>query len=240
MVSSSASRQDFLEHPKRALPLVDVLDSNHILHVPLNGQHDEAASIVRSWTHHLSDYGMAVSTGPVVPFRATHLVVSSGQVPVTHAPLLWMQNVKPMQITWPLHRKNQYIAYEGADKLLVPNHNYVLLRRFSAKEERRRLVAAPYLNELDTPWLGLENHLNYIHRPGGTLSAEETRGLAALLNSQLMDTYFRISNGNTQVSATELRAIPLPPLKTIIEIGQCVSEGADVDMLINHLLGAYA
>jgi hypothetical protein len=33
-------------------------------------------------------------------------------------------------------------------------------------------------------------------------------------------TYFRVVNGNTQVSATELRAMPLPPLKLIVEIGR--------------------
>ncbi len=43
--------------------------------------------------------------------------------------------------------------------------------------------------------------------------------LCALLNSNLFDTYFRIFNGNVNVSATELREIPLPPLETIQEIG---------------------
>lgn len=240
LVSSSTGGQDFREHHERTLPLAEVLNGSGILHIPLNGQHDQVADIVRSWTGHLRDYGMEVSTGPVVPFRATHLVTSAGRVPITHVPLLWMQNIRPMQISWPLPRKNQYIALEGAEKLLLPNRNYVLLRRFSAKEEQRRLVAAPYLSELDTPLLGLENHLNYIHRPGGMLSDEETRGLSALLNSSLLDTYFRLSNGNTQVSATELRAMPLPPLEIIVEIGRRVSDGADADMLINPLLGTYA
>ena len=105
--------------------------------------------------------------------------------------------------------------------LLVPNRNYVLLRRFSAKEEERRLVAGPYLARTgDTSMVGLENHLNYIYRPGGTLTEDEAFGIAALLSSSLLDTYFRISNGNTQVSATELRTMPLPPLAVIHAIGQ--------------------
>ena len=62
----------------------------------------------------------------------------------------------------------------------------------------------------------MENHLNYIHRPGGTLSEDEAWGLAALYNSRLLDTWFRAVNGNTQVSATELRAMPLPPRETIV------------------------
>jgi adenine-specific DNA-methyltransferase len=239
-ISSSAGKQDFRTVEKRALPLSEVLDTNNVLHVLLNNQHDEVAEIVRSWTNRLWDYDMEVSTGPVVPFRTTQLVASSGKVPATHVPLLWMQNVKPMQITWPLSRKSQYIMLDGAEKLLLPNRNYVLLRRFSAKEERRRLTAAPYLAELDGPFLGLENHLNYIHRPNGTLSTDETKGLAALLNSHLLDTYFRISNGNTQVSATELRAMPLPSLDIIVKIGQRVSEKTEIDTLITQVLGTYA
>ncbi|MCK6580788.1 MAG: SAM-dependent methyltransferase, partial [Anaerolineae bacterium] len=124
---------------------------------------------------------------------------------------------------------------------LLPNKNYVLLRRFSAKEERQRLTAAPYLADFDTPVIGIENHLNYIYRPGGDLSPEETQGLAALLNSSLMDTYFRRFSGNTQVSATELRALPLPPLELIIELGR-LSAPSDVpvDSLISEVLGLYA
>lgn len=87
----------------------------------------------------------------------------------------------------------------------------------------------------------IENHLNYIYRPGGDLSSEETRGLAALLNSSLMDTYFRRFSGNTQVSATELRALPLPPLELIIALGElCARSDAPVDTFISEVLGLYA
>ncbi len=240
IVSSSATSQDFERISKRTLPLSEILNGDNVLHIPLSDRHDEIAELVRAWPARLHDYGMEVSTGPVVPFRSTQFVSSSGNVPKTHVPLLWMQNIKPMRITWPLQRKGQYVAWQGAERLLVPNRNFVVLRRFSAKEEQRRLTAAPYLAEINTPWVGLENHLNYIHRPDGTLSVEEARGLAALLNSDLMDTYFRISSGNTQVSATELRAMPLPPVEAIIEIGQRATEGINVNVLINSVLRIYA
>jgi adenine-specific DNA-methyltransferase len=137
--------------------------------------------------------------------------------------------------------KGQYLRLDGTDKLLLPNQNYVLLRRFSAKEEPQRLTAAPYLAGLNSPVIGLENHLNYIHRPGGRLTEDETRGMALLLNSTLMDAYFRMFNGNTQVSATELRRLPLPPLEAIIELGRLAAYPyLNVDHLINEVLGLYA
>ncbi|MCK6580505.1 MAG: Eco57I restriction-modification methylase domain-containing protein [Anaerolineae bacterium] len=241
ILSSSASSADFAQVVQRRKSTDEVLGVDNILHLSLTDEDDSIGEIVRAWSGSLRAYGMEISTGPVVPFRATDFVSENGDVPFTHAPLLWMQNVKPMRCAWPVRHKSQYIRMDGAEKLLLPNKNYVLLRRFSAKEERQRLTAAPYLADFDTPVIGIENHLNYIYRPGGDLSPEETRGLAALLNSSLMDTYFRRFSGNTQVSATELRALPLPPLELITELGRLSAHSdAPVDTFITELLGLYA
>jgi adenine-specific DNA-methyltransferase len=72
--------------------------------------------------------------------------------------------------------------------------------------------------------IGLENHLNYIHRPKGKLAHAEALGLAALLNSALVDRFFRISNGNTQVSAVELRNLPLPSAERMRTIGRAIEQ----------------
>jgi adenine-specific DNA-methyltransferase len=103
----------------------------------------------------------------------------------------------------------------------LPARNYVLLRRFSAKEEKRRLTASPYLptvEERRRP-VALENHINYITHSARELSADEVRGLVAMFNSALLDRYFRVVSGNTQVNATEIRAMPFPDLRTIARIG---------------------
>jgi len=228
-VSSSAGIRDLSEPNKRDVPLSEVLDfasKDRVLRIPISDEDDDTARIVRSWSGDLHTYGLEISTGPIVPFRAVSLISKSGHVPKTHAPLLWMQNVTSMRVEWPekARGKGQYIMVSPASTpLLVVDKNYVLLRRFSAKEQPRRLTAAPLLaGRLNSPFIGLENHLNYIHRPTGVLTEEETYGLAALFNSTLLDRYFRTYNGNTQVSATELRAMPLPPLNAIVEIGRRV------------------
>jgi adenine-specific DNA-methyltransferase len=226
-VSSSAGVRDLSKSRKRDVALSDVVNfhsRDKILWIPVAERDDDTARMVRAWRGRLHTYGLEVSTGPVVPFRALPFIYKKGYVPETHAPLLWMQNVTPMRVKWPtgVRGKEQYILVNDISApLLVPNNNIVLLRRFSSKEEQRRLVAAPFLKrKVNSLFVGLENHLNYIHRPGGSLSEEEAYGLAALFNSAMLDTYFRIFNGNTQVNATELRTMPLPPLDLIVEIGK--------------------
>jgi len=233
-ISSSNGSGDFLEcrsHEVRSELILDLSSFDKVLHVPTSDEELAVMETVRSWSGSLQKMGLEISTGPVVPFRAVPLLDEEGEVPRSHAPLLWMQHVKAMKVRWPisLKRKPQFIKVtRSAMKLLVPNRNYVLIRRFSAKEENRRLVAAPYLSrELDSPWLGLENHLNYIHRPGGDLTEEEACGLSALYNCSMLDTYFRTLNGSTQVSATELRAMPLPEKQQIVTLGEIAKDLSD-------------
>ena len=128
-----------------------------------------------------------------------------------------------MQFQWPIFKRNkpQYIQFCDETKaLLLPNKNYIFLRRFSAKDDKSRLVASPYFIEItQSEYIGVENHLNYIYRPKGHLERNEIIGLSALLNSSLFDTFFRTFNGNINVSATELREMPFPPIADIKKIG---------------------
>ncbi|MBN2549222.1 MAG: Eco57I restriction-modification methylase domain-containing protein [Anaerolineales bacterium] len=192
------------------------------------------------WDSSLDQLGLDVSTGPVVPFRSTpYLLPISSTRYGTAVPLLWMQHIKPQRITWPLEGfgKPQAVSIDQKT-LLIPNSNYVILRRFSAKEDRRRLIAAPFINDqFNFEFIGLENHLNYIYRKRGSLEIIEAIGLSALLNSALIDRYFRIVNGNTQVNAVELRALPFPPMEIIWKIGNSAQENhiASTDN-IDHII----
>lgn len=215
LIHTSIAPREFLKRREDAL----------FFRLPVTELDQAITAIMDQWPCSLSKLGLQVSTGPVVAFRAKHLLQpSDGPNATATVPLLWMQNVRPQQVEWPVEQGNkpQAIARSAADQeLLVPNANYVLTRRFSAKEEYRRLVAAPLLQEqLSDTALGLENHLNYIYRKDKSLEVAEVIGLSALLNSALLDRYFRICNGNTQVNATELRALPFPPLEIIKQIGR--------------------
>jgi adenine-specific DNA-methyltransferase len=240
-ISSSLGESDLEERAISIVPrsrvIAEARDSSVCL--PSNRHDLRVMDLVDGWTGTLASLGLEVSTGPVVPFRAEEFLRETASA--STVPLLWLQHVLPGTVIWPLaggFRKPEHIERSAGPKLLVANRTYVLIRRFSAKEDAHRLVAGPYIaGHLPGDVLGLENHVNFIHRPGSELSPSEAIGLAALLNSELIDSYFRISSGNTQVSATELRALPLPPVHILDALAARVVGGQPADAAVNGVIG---
>ena len=229
-ISSSNGLKD-IENPQvKMFPhkeLIDLNSKERILYLPTNDFEESILDIFKNWNGNLNKYNIQISTGPVVSFRSWDYIkeyYENGKAFL--APLFWLHNVKQMVLEWPAARPNkgQYIKIQDESRsILIPNRNYVLLRRFSSKDDKSRLVAAPYFcNSVQAEYIGVENKVNYIYRPNGHLERSEVVGICTLLNSGLFDSYFRIFNGNVNVSATELREMPFPPLETIKEIGNSI------------------
>ena len=243
-ITSSGGLRDLDRPMQRVVPRCDVVDLGSrqlAVHLPTNELDEMVLKVVRSWPETLQTLGLRVSTGPVVAFRAKEFLRVGDANGEEVAPLLWLQNVKSMCLTWPAARTNKpqrIVDSSESAYLLLPNCSYVVMRRFSAKEEHRRLVAAPLIEgTLPGRMIGLENHLNYIRRSRQKMGRHEATGLAALLCSALVDRYFRISNGNTQVSAVELRQLPLPSREAIEAIGRTIeSEPTALDRTIHDAL----
>jgi adenine-specific DNA-methyltransferase len=240
-ISVSHGLADLDERRRFEVSRADIVaaDDEAVVSLPTTPSQLALARRIQALPHTLATLGLQVSTGPIVPFRATQLLADA-DCPQPTVPLLWLQHVRRGAVSWPLgsgFRKPERVR-ASAGRLLVPTANYVVLRRFSAKEEPRRLTAAPLLaRDCATTHIGLENHLNYIHRAGEGLAAEEARGLAALLNSRVLDEYIRVVSGNTQVSATELRALPLPERSFIVRLGRVADDAAKVERMLKMQLG---
>ncbi|WP_092785611.1 Eco57I restriction-modification methylase domain-containing protein [Actinokineospora terrae] len=186
------------------------------------GRDDQSdARIMSAMSCGLLDLGLKVSTGRVVDFRSKgnlRAVPDEGNLP-----LIYPVNLRGGVIEWPqVTKKAQgYAILNDQDrKLLMPSGYYVVIKRFSAKEERRRIVAAVwdpvYNGDID---VAFENHLNVIHDAGRGLGRAVAIGLSIWLNSSVVDRYFRTFSGHTQVNATDLRALRYPPLDVLHELG---------------------
>jgi len=216
--------ESYTEKVYRTDELIDLNSKEKIIHLPADETDENVIKLFKSWRGSLQQYDIQISTGPVVSFRATKYLFEQYQNgTVFLVPLYQLINTSKMGFEWPVAKRNkpQYIQNcEATKSLLLPNKNYVFLRRFSAKDGKSRLVACPYFADIsEAEFIGVENHLNYIYRKKGNLERNEILGISALLNSSLFDTYFRTFNGNINVSATELREMPLPPIEDIKQIG---------------------
>ncbi|MDA3905349.1 MAG: Eco57I restriction-modification methylase domain-containing protein [Bacteroidales bacterium] len=225
--------------------LIDIHSKEKILFIPSNHKEAETINIFRKWTNSLNDYNIEISTGPVVAFRSKDFLVSDYSTDFQLAPLVWLHNVKEMEFIFPLKKgtKPSYIIdSEESRKVLLKNKNYVLIRRFSSKDDKNRLVCSPYFSSsTNSERIGIENHLNYVYRPNGELSELEIWGISALFSSSLFDTFFRTFNGNTQVGASELKQIKMPPLEDITLIGEMIKNAInprreEIDGYINEIL----
>jgi len=244
-VSEDKTFQGFQTFDLQYSQVVFRTEADIYIRIPSSPTDLQVLRIVDSWPNTLHSLGLEISTGPVVPFRAReHLCHKHGKDNV--APLLWMHNIQGWEVKWPANKndKEQFIRIsEEARRLLLPTRNYVLLKRFSSKEQKRRLYAAVLLqsNFRQHTVIGVENHLNYVHRPKGILSEDEAYGLAAILNTLLIDIYFRSLNGNTQVNASDIRILPLPSTDAIRKIGTYVQQkkptiGSELDRVVARML----
>lgn len=225
--------------------LIDMNSNGKILHLPINDKEEALLNLVTVWENKLIDFDIQISTGPVVSFRSLNYIQNNyANGTVFLAPLFWLHNVQKMFLEWPksLKDKGQYIKVEsGSKSILIPNKNYIFLRRFSTKDDKSRLIASPYFcNYAKSNFIGVENKVNYIYRKNGHLERSEVVGLCALLNSELFDTYFQIFNGNVNVSATELREMNFPKLKEVKEIGNKIIMSNDYSMNnVNNIVNEY-
>lgn len=225
--------------------LIDSNSKENILFIPSNTVEAKTINVFRQWKNTLNDFNIQISTGPVVAFRCEDYLISDLDLKVSIAPLVWLHNIKEMEFAYPLKKgtKQSYIIdSEESKKVLLKNKNYILIRRFSSKDDKSRLVCCPYFaSNSKYERIGIENHINYVYRPNGELSEEEIWGISALFSSKLFDTFFRTFNGNTQVGASELKQIKMPPLEKIIMIGKILKNTfqptkTEIENIINNVL----
>jgi len=213
-------------------------DPDLIIHIATSEMDQFVLDRVGVFRHTLDDLGIAVSTGRVVGFRAKDFLRADPDDDTM--PLIYPTHFHNGFIQWPKpgsKKPNAIVLTSRTESLLLPSGDYVLVRRFSAKEERRRVVAAIFDPErILAPFVGFENHLNVYHRDNAGLPVELAKGLAVFLNSTLVDSYFRQFNGHTQVNATDLRMLRYPSRGVLEALGASVGVEFPSQREIDELL----
>lgn len=214
----------------RTVPYAEVVkpdDPQLFIHIPVDEAATETAVRITSLPSTLAEVGVQVSTGRVVDFRTRENLVHDPEPGC--APLIYPSHLKAGEVVWPQldgRKANALAVNDATADLLLPTAHYTLVKRFTAKEERRRVVATPFTpDDVHAEVVAFENHLNVFHRGGEGIEPDLALGLAVYLDTSVVDAYVRQFSGHTQINATDLRLLRYPSRDELAAIGRAVMDG---------------
>jgi adenine-specific DNA-methyltransferase len=237
--STDDSFSDLTTHEQPFDRIVFPDDPEKFIHVPmLLGLN--ALELSEGIRFSLPNIEIGVSTGPVVDFRLLQHIQQHATEGT--APLLYPGHFSGQTTQWPkdgIKRGNAIKLNSETKKWLYPNGFYTVVRRFSSKEEPRRIIASVVRPDTfpGATMLGFENHLNVFHEDKHGLPEAIAYGLASFLNTTAVDDNFRRFNGHTQVNATDLRLMKYPDRRTLSALGAWAqSQGALTQSMMDDQL----
>ncbi len=247
VVRSGSSHENINNANEEVYPvdlIIDPSNDQRLIRIPDSSREAEILRQAESLSMTFESAGYFISTGPVVEHRTRKYITQDAEAG-NKVPLYRPHNITPLTSTWAGSGSKDvfFRLVIGHDKYTLESKNYVLLKRFSSKDERRRLVSGVYLaSKHDCDYIGFGNKMNYIGVVNGSLSAVEAYGISAVFNSSFMDRYFRCISGNTQVNATEIRVMRFPSREEIKEIGKKIKSKkmhifSEFDAIVNGVLG---
>ncbi|MBP3366044.1 MAG: Eco57I restriction-modification methylase domain-containing protein [Treponema sp.] len=226
-ITTTQSNKDFTNKTVFEAPYSTVVSGKDAyVHLVTNEQDVETLELLNRWTDTLPDIGLKMKTGLTVDFRNREALCNAAESQAV--PLFYSQHIQNGNVVFPIGKEHEYIVTKR-EGLLQPNVNYLFVKRFTAKEEHRRLQCGVYVAKKYPAYsqISTQNKINFI---GGLNDLPEciVYGLYVLFNSTLYDSYYRILNGSTQVNSTEINSMPVPPLEIIELMGKELIESKDM------------
>ncbi len=182
LLISSSSGEQGSDVAETVFPFTDIVhpsDSEKFIHIPSTAGHATAKETMKGLHTSLASLGITVSTGRVVDFRLKNALRKAPERGAV--PLVYPCHFNGGTVHWPkleARKPNAILDNDETRPWLVPSGIYLLTKRFTSKEERRRLVACLFdPDEVQTQWVGFENHLNYFHASGNGLDWNLAVGL---------------------------------------------------------------
>lgn len=227
-ITSTNTNKDFSQCSSLVVPY-DLVVSGDELYVYLVTNENEVAVLdkLHRWNQTLPDIGLKMKTGLTVDFRNWDILRNEEEEGAI--PLFYSQHIKQGRVQFPIQKEHEYVVTTQKG-LMQDNRNYLFVKRFTAKEESRRLQCGIYLakNYPKYTKISTQNKINFIDGLLSEMSECLVYGLYVIFNSTLYDEYYRILNGSTQVNSTEINAMPVPDLECIQKMGRKLMETKDL------------
>ena len=185
--------------------------------VPRRKGDRDVLRLTRNWSAQFSDYGYAIRVGNLVDYRDTRKryarrVNTRGSL----IPLLWDSQVQPNRLEWTPSGTPERPAWVASalDGTGVVRAPAVLIQRVSSPDQARRLVCAPLEMSFLKAYGGFvaENHVLILEAIAPKVPPTV---LAELLNHPVVNRLFAMRSSATNVSAYELKSLPLPAVEDL-------------------------
>lgn len=224
-ISTSESNVDFENKTEFDVKYDNVVfGKENYIYLVTNRYEESVMNSIHKFTNTLEDLGLKMKTGLTVDFRNREFLKNTFDN--NAAPLFYAQHISNGQVLFPIGKEYEYVSTEKKG-LIQKNKNYLFIKRFTSKEEKRRLQCGIYLSKLHSnySYISTHNKINFIDSiDDNELSEELVYGLYVIFNSTIYDTYYRILNGSTQVNSTEINNMLIPSKENIIELGKLLIE----------------
>jgi len=227
-ITSSQSNNDFDNLTFLTVPYNLVVSGNdYYVYLVTDEKEVSVLERLHRFDKTLPDIGLKMKTGLTVDFRNHEILRDDAEEGAI--PLFYSQHIKQGEVQFPIQKKHEYVMTDQKG-LMQDNRNYLFVKRFTAKEERRRLQCGVYLSKKYPQYkkISTQNKINFVDGLITEMSECLVYGLYVIFNSTLYDEYYRILNGSTQVNSTEINAMPVPDLDSIQEMGKKLMESMDM------------
>lgn len=195
-------------------------DNQHVIHIPHNEIDEIVLNKILSFKSSLDELGLKISTGKVVDFRNKPHLRSEKE---NNGLLFCKENLGRDFFVFGPDRIKNYIEVNEMTKSKFLDHQcHIVMNRMFFKESKNVITAQIIdCSSNGKTQIAIENHLNYISGlKDSYLEFDLAMGLKLYLESKLVSDYFKRFLGSTQINAADVKSLPFPSERYLIQLGK--------------------
>jgi adenine-specific DNA-methyltransferase len=172
----------------------------NIIYLPASNEDIGIIGRVSSYKGSLRKSGLEIRQGNVLYSKVKEFILHETVAEVI--PYLDAKSISGVKIS-------SVVVNNSTIHMAVPNKNYVLFARYNTHKNSRLTAVVHSKRNYNADYILIDKQLNYITAKDKELSIEEAEHIAGVLNSDILNKYIKIINGNINITPDMLMDIPI-------------------------------
>ncbi|MCI5582440.1 MAG: Eco57I restriction-modification methylase domain-containing protein, partial [Anaeroplasma sp.] len=175
LITSSNNTSDFEKITKMNIDSNLIIGKNEFIYLIKDEVELKCFKMISKFNDTLLTNGFKMKTGLVVDFRETDILREEKE---GNYPLFYSSSVKNPFVIFPSGHIYEYISPKKKGSI-QKNTNYLFVKRFSSKEEKKRLQCSMYFSTKFSMYdfISTQNKVNFITSETGVMTDDELYGL---------------------------------------------------------------